>query len=81
MASIGFHDTVHHESAVRIANPFALVASAFGNAIARFEERRLIVRLSRLPAHIVRDMGFDPEKVADELARTWDDPALRLRRR
>ena len=34
---------------------------------------RQLARLSRLPAHVVRDMGFDPDKVAAELEGTWDE--------
>lgn len=41
------------------------------------EERRTIVKLSRLPMHVIRDMGFDPESVYEALDGSWDevDPA------
>ena len=38
----------------------------------RRAERRLHARLARMPAHLVRDMGFDPELVRDAAVGTWD---------
>lgn len=45
--------------------------------LAHREERRIIVEVSRLPVHVIRDMGFDPERVYEALDGTWDevDPA------
>ncbi|MGQ2901668.1 hypothetical protein [Neoaquamicrobium sediminum] len=45
--------------------------------LAHREERRTIVKLSRLPVHVIRDMGFDPESVYAALDGSWDevDPA------
>lgn len=45
--------------------------------LAHREERRMIVKVSRLPARIIRDMGFDPELVYEALDGSWDevDPA------
>ncbi len=45
--------------------------------LAHREERRTIVKLSRLPVHVIRDMGFDPESVYEALDGSWDevDPA------
>ena len=77
MATIDIHDAIRTETAIRMGNPFAALASGVRRAIAHQHERREIVRLSRLPVHIVRDMGFDPEKIAAELEGTWDDIGLR----
>ncbi|WP_444728897.1 hypothetical protein [Neoaquamicrobium sediminum] len=35
------------------------------------------MKLSRLPVHVIRDMGFDPESVYAALDGSWDevDPA------
>ncbi len=38
----------------------------------RRRERRLFARLSRLPAHLIRDMGFDPDAVHEMALGTWD---------
>jgi uncharacterized protein YjiS (DUF1127 family) len=48
-----------------------------------FEKRRAFVKLSRLSPHVQRDMGVDPETVADALVGSWDevDLARYLRRR
>lgn len=45
--------------------------------LAHREERRAVVKLSRLPVHVIRDMGFDPERVYEALDGSWDevDPA------
>lgn len=72
MATIDIHDTVRTETAVRIGNPFAALAAGFRNVIEQQKERHLIARLSRLPEHVVRDMGFDPDKVEAELTGPWD---------
>jgi uncharacterized protein YjiS (DUF1127 family) len=40
-------------------------------------ERRIMVRLSRLDPHVIRDIGFDPERIYEALDGSWDevDPA------
>lgn len=38
----------------------------------RRAERRLYARLARMPAHLVRDMGFDPDLVCAAAVGTWD---------
>lgn len=44
-------------------------------------KRRVLVAISRLPPHIIRDFGLDPERVYEALDGSWDevDPAT-LRR-
>lgn len=37
------------------------------------EERRTMVTLSRLPPHVIRDMGFDPELIYAALDGSWDE--------
>lgn len=39
----------------------------------RWQERRTLVRLSRLAPHIIRDMGFDPDSIYDEIDGSWDE--------
>jgi uncharacterized protein YjiS (DUF1127 family) len=38
-----------------------------------WQERRTLVRLSRLSPHLIRDMGFDPDCVYDALEGSWDE--------
>jgi hypothetical protein len=76
MANLDTFDTARTETAVRIGNPFAALAAAVQDIVDHHRERKLIVRLSRLPDHIVRDMGFDPVKVVDALDGSWDDVTL-----
>ena len=77
MATIDIHDAVRTETAVRIGNPFAALATGVRRAVAHQKERHALARLSRLPAHVIRDMGFDPDKIAAELEGSWDDLGLR----
>jgi uncharacterized protein YjiS (DUF1127 family) len=76
MAVIDTFDLVRTETAVRTGNPFAALANFARSFADRRREHRLVARLSRLPDHVVRDMGFDPEKIARELSGTWDDVDL-----
>lgn len=41
------------------------------------KERRLLITLSRLAPHVIRDIGLDPEQVYEALEGSWDeiDPA------
>jgi uncharacterized protein YjiS (DUF1127 family) len=41
--------------------------------VRRRQEHRALVNLSRLPPHLIRDMGFDPERIYDALDGTWDE--------
>jgi uncharacterized protein YjiS (DUF1127 family) len=41
--------------------------------IRRRQERRMLARLSRLPPHVIRDMGVDPERVYDAVEGTWGE--------
>jgi hypothetical protein len=75
--AIDTYDIVRTRTAIRIGNPFAALVSEFQGVIAHQKERHALARLSRLPAHVVRDMGFDPEKVAAELEGSWDEVGLR----
>jgi len=77
MAHLDMFDTARTETAVRIGNPFAALVLVVQGAINHHNQRRLVVRLSRLPNHVVRDMGFDPEKVIDALEGSWDDVSIR----
>lgn len=52
------------------------VAGFWRGAWQRIAERRLLVRLSRLDPHVMRDMGFDPELIAEALEGTWDEMDL-----
>jgi uncharacterized protein YjiS (DUF1127 family) len=36
------------------------------------EERRLLRHLARLPDHLIRDMGFDPDEVRGTISGVWD---------
>jgi uncharacterized protein YjiS (DUF1127 family) len=44
----------------------------------RFEERRIIVKLSRKDGRLLRDMGFEPEDIYAALDGTWDQVPRRL---
>lgn len=51
-------------------------------AIRRAQDRRALVRISRLDPHIIHDMGFDPEAIYAALDGSWDGIDLkRLERR
>ena len=41
--------------------------------IRRRQERRLFARLSRLPPHLIRDAGFEPEAVYEAVRNSWDE--------
>ncbi|HEV7278027.1 MAG TPA: hypothetical protein VGN80_17235 [Devosiaceae bacterium] len=43
------------------------------NALRDWQERRAMVRISRLSPHLIRDMGFDPDCLYDALDGTWDE--------
>lgn len=45
------------------------------------QQRRIVVALSRLGPHLIRDIGLDPELVYEVLDGTWDeiDPASLVR--
>ena len=43
------------------------------NVMRRRQERRAIVRLSRLAPHVIRDMGFDPDRIYEALDGSWDE--------
>jgi uncharacterized protein YjiS (DUF1127 family) len=77
MATYDTNDTIRTKTATLFGNPFAALASAFHGVVEHRRERREIVRLSRLPEHVIRDMGFDPDKIAAELKGSWDDVDLR----
>ena len=39
----------------------------------RRRERRTLVALCRLSPHVIRDMGFDPERIYEALDGSWDE--------
>ena len=39
----------------------------------RREERRAIVAISRLAPHVIRDIGFEPERIYEALEGSWDE--------
>ena len=43
------------------------------NFVTRRRERRLLVKLSRLDARQLRDMGFDPAAIYGALEGSWDE--------
>jgi uncharacterized protein YjiS (DUF1127 family) len=52
---------------------FAALHAATRMMLRRHRERRLLARLSRLDPHVIRDMGFDPDSIYDELDGSWDE--------
>lgn len=54
----------------------AALRSLWQSTVRRRLERRTLVKLSRLPPHVVRDMGFDPERIAEALEGSWDEVDL-----
>jgi uncharacterized protein YjiS (DUF1127 family) len=51
----------------------AVVGRLWGVALDRRKERRALVRLSRLPPHLIRDVGLEPERVYKALDGSWDE--------
>jgi uncharacterized protein YjiS (DUF1127 family) len=84
MATFDLFDNIHDgERARRIPAPasfFAPLVAAWQAYRRRFEERRIIVKLSRKDAHLLRDMGFEPDEIYDAVHSSWDEvPAARRR--
>lgn len=52
---------------------FGAVRAAWRAFIAHRRTRRTLVTLSRLPEHVVRDMGLEPEHIYAALGGTWDE--------
>ncbi len=62
------------EAPVRAGNSVVdVLFSSVGQMVRRFEERRTIVKLSRLDPHLIRDMGFDPAAIYGALEGSWDE--------
>lgn len=58
----------------RVRYDFVGALQAAWSAFAeRRRERRTLVAISRLPPHVIRDMGFDPERIYEALDGTWDE--------
>ena len=55
------------------SSSFPSLRDLWRNFIRRRQERRAIVKLSRLAPHVIRDMGFDPERIYDALDGSWDE--------
>jgi uncharacterized protein YjiS (DUF1127 family) len=87
MSVIDIHDTPAAIDAsaagLRVPDVSAALARLWRRTARRVEERRTLLRLSRLSPHVVRDMGFEPELIAEALEGSWDevDLARYLRRR
>ena len=77
MATIDFIETAHQDAqGHRIPSRtslFAPLVEAFAAYRRRIEEHRIIVGLSRHDAHLLRDMGFEPDEIYDAVRDSWDE--------
>jgi uncharacterized protein YjiS (DUF1127 family) len=84
MATFDLFDSIHEsERTRRISAPasfFAPLVEAWQAFRRRFEERQIIVKLSRKDAHLLRDMGFDPDEIYDAVHNSWDEVPVSRRR-
>jgi uncharacterized protein YjiS (DUF1127 family) len=55
---------------------FAAARAWWRELLRRRRQRRLFVRISRLPPHLMRDIGFAPEDVYDALEGSWDEVGI-----
>jgi uncharacterized protein YjiS (DUF1127 family) len=69
MASIEVSDYVN-ETPVK-AGVVGVVRSAWNEIVRHHRERRAIAHISRLSPHLIKDMGFDPQRI-NAAAGTWD---------
>jgi uncharacterized protein YjiS (DUF1127 family) len=69
MTTIAIAESCPDEPAPRPAIGMRDILRAY---LSRRAERRLHARLARMPAHLIRDMGFDPELVCGAAVGTWD---------
>ena len=77
MATIDFIETAHedaHSRRIRARTSlFAPIVQAFAAYRRRIEEHRIIVGLSRHDAHLLRDMGFEPDEIYDAVHDSWEE--------
>ena len=77
MATIDFIETAHQDEPTRRISArtslFAPLVEAFAAYRRRIEEHRIIVGLSRHDAHLLRDMGFEPDEIYDAVHDSWDE--------
>ncbi len=71
MASMGILDTVYSASP-NGSGRLRPVARAFKAFRHRIEKRRIVVKLSSASPHLIRDKGFDPQRIYDALDDSWD---------
>ena len=72
MTTIAFPDVHRERPTLRLAIRMPDILWAY---LRRRAERRLFQRLSRLPPHVIRDAGFEPDAVYDAVQGTWDEVA------
>jgi uncharacterized protein YjiS (DUF1127 family) len=81
MATFDFFDSIRDdERASRLparTSFFAPLVEAWRAYRRRFEERQMLVKLSRKDAHLLRDMGFEPDEIYDAVHNSWDEDARR----
>ncbi len=76
MATIEMFETARTEAPARTGFLSHLIA-ALRSYRRHVQERRIIVRLSRLDSHLLRDMGFEPADIHAALEGSWDEDPRR----
>lgn len=56
----------------RYAGLLSAIGAAYGRALQRQRDRRLIAELSRRNPRVLADMGFDPDAIYAAVESTWD---------
>lgn len=70
--SMATHSAEFRESPARLDFLGAVHAGWRAFLLGR-RQRRDIVAVSRLPPHVIRDMGYDPEQIYYQLKGSWDE--------
>lgn len=73
MSMISTSARASHRSAGTSDAPVGIISGLLWRLRTRIEERRTLVRLSRLSPHLIRDMGIDPDDVYAALKGSWDE--------
>jgi uncharacterized protein YjiS (DUF1127 family) len=72
MAAIEFSEVRSERSARERSDVLGELGNRWREFLARRRDRRAQVALLRLPPHVLRDRGVDPEQIYYQLAGSWD---------
>jgi hypothetical protein len=70
MAIIEFTDVCCGQPSLRVEVGLPRLIWSY---LRRRAERRMWARVARLPEHLMRDAGFDPEQVYDAVPGRWEE--------